>query len=265
MPGESVNIKALAEQLDQAAQTGQPIEPLSESAGLTSVDDAYAIQSHWTKMRLDRGEKIAGRKIGLTSIAIQQQLGVNEPDYGNIWEASYYPTVNHRVDIPAADFLQPRVEAEVAFLIGRPLQGPHITPQEVLAATDAMGLVVEIVASRIADWRIKLVDTIADNASYGGFVLGEWNSNLRTVDLRTLGFNVYKNGELAAEGVGSAAMGHPAVSVAWLANKLSGFGVSLQPGDVILSGGVTKMLPSAPGDLFIFNLTGQPGLNLRFI
>lgn len=264
MSGDSIDVKALAGALDTAWQTKQAIEPFSESAGLSSVDDAYAIQAHWTKMRLDRGEKIVGRKIGLTSLAIQQQLGVDEPDYGNIWGSSHYPTVSHRVEISARDFLQPRLEAEVAFLIGRPLQGPHITPQEVLAATDAMGLVVEIVASRIADWRIKLVDTIADNASYGGFVLGDWNRNLRSADLRLLGFTVHKNGELAAEGVGAAAMGHPAVSVSWLANKLSEFDVSLQPGDVILSGGVTKMLPVEAGDAFTFNLTGQPSLNINF-
>ena len=265
MSVQPIDAKAIAEQLDAAWRNSAPIEPLSESQGLSKVEDAYAIQTHWTQMRLDRGEKIAGRKIGLTSIAIQQQLGVSEPDYGTIWQSSHYATVNNRVEIPAGDFLQPRLEAEVAFLIGRPLQGPHITPQEVLAATDAMGVVVEIVASRIADWRIKLVDTIADNASYGGFVLGQWNSNLRNADLRTLGFTVHKNGELAAEGVGAAAMGHPALSVAWLANKLHQFNINLQPGDVILSGGVTKMLPVAAGDSFTFNMTGQPSLALRFV
>jgi len=265
MPSQRVDTKALAQQLDAAWQNHHAIEPLSESAGLSSVADAYAIQTHWTNIRLARGEKIVGRKIGLTSVAIQQQLGVNEPDYGNIWQSSHYETVNNRAEIAASDFLQPRLEAEIAFLIGRPLTGAHITPQEVLAATDAMGLVVEIVASRIADWRIKLVDTIADNASYGGFVLGQWDSRLRFADLSTLGFTVYKNGELAAEGVGAAAMGHSAFSVAWLANKLADFGVSLQAGDVVLSGGVTKMLPISADDSFCFNLTGQPALHLHFV
>jgi 2-keto-4-pentenoate hydratase len=262
MSGE--RIAALAEKLDAAWQNSAPIEPLSESEGLSSVDDAYAIQTHWTNMRLARGEKIAGRKIGLTSVKVQQQLGVDEPDYGNIWESSRYQAENGRAEIPASDFLQPRVEAEVAFLMGRPLQGPHITPQEVIAATDAMGLVVEIVASRIADWRIKLVDTIADNASYGGFVMGAWDAGLRGADLRLLGVTAHKNGELAAEGVSAAAIGNPALCVAWLANKLSEFDVSLQPGDVILSGSVTAMLPVAEGDSFMFSMTGQPPLHLRF-
>jgi hypothetical protein len=152
-----------------------------------------------------------GRKIGLTSLAIQKQLGVNEPDYGSLWESSYYPTIHNRAEVPASVFLQPRLEAEVAFLIGRPLEGSHLTPQEVLAATDAMGLVVEIVASRIADWRIKLVDTIADNASYGGFVLGEWDHHLRYEDLRLLGVTIHKNGEHVAEGVGAAAQSQSAL------------------------------------------------------
>jgi 2-keto-4-pentenoate hydratase len=263
MSGKS--IEAYAEQLDRAWQSKTPIEPFSESVGMTSVEDAYAIQTHWTKMREARGERIAGRKIGLTSLAIQKQLGVSEPDYGNIWESSHYPTTHNRVEIAASDFLQPRVEAEVAFLIGRPLSGPHVTAQEVLAATDALGLVVEIVASRIADWRIKLVDTIADNASYGGFVLGQWDRKLLTDDLRVLGLTIHKNGVHTGEGVGAAAMGHPAVSVAWLANKLTEFNVSLQPGDVVLSGGVTPMQPVAAGDVFTVQMTGQPPLHMRFV
>jgi len=262
MPGKS--IAALAEQLDTAWRTKTPIPPFSESGDLTRVEDAYAVQAHWTAMRAARGERIVGRKIGLTSLAIQKQLGVSEPDYGNLWESSYYETVNNRAEVPAGDHLQPRMEGEVAFLIGRPLHGPHITPQEVLAAADAMALVVEIVASRIADWRIKLVDTIADNASYGGFVLGPWDSKLRTEDLRLLGITINKNGEPAAEGVGAAAMGHPAASVAWLANKLSEFGVSLQPGDVVLSGGITPMQSVAAGDVFHIQMTGQPPLTIRF-
>jgi 2-keto-4-pentenoate hydratase len=262
MPSQS--IETLAEQLDTAFRTKTPVPPLSESSGLTSVEDAYAIQAHWTALREARGERIVGRKIGLTSLAIQKQLGVNEPDYGNLWESSYYETVGNRAQVPAGDHLQPRMEGEVAFLIGRPLCGPHITAQEVLAATDAMALVVEIVASRIADWRIKLVDTIADNASYGGFVLGEWDARLRTCDLRLLGMTISKNGEHVAEGIGAAAMGHPAVSVAWLANKLSEFNVSLQPGDVVLSGGITPMQPVVAGDIFAIKLTGQPPLTIRF-
>jgi 2-keto-4-pentenoate hydratase len=260
----SVSVETLAERLDAAWRTGVPIPPLSESDGLTSVETAYAIQTHWTNMRLARGEEIVGRKIGLTSKAIQQQLGVSEPDYGTLWESSFYRAKDGRVEIPASDFLQPRIEGEIAFLIGQPLRGPNITAQAILAATEACALGVEIVASRIADWRIKLVDTVADNASYGGFTLGPWDRQLRDADLAALAMTIHHNGALAAEGVGAAALGHPAVSTAWLANKLSEFGVALAPGDIVISGGITKMLPVRAGDEFVFTLTGQPTVTVSF-
>jgi 2-keto-4-pentenoate hydratase len=258
-------VETLAEKLDTAWRTHTPIPPITESDGISSVETAYAIQTHWTNMRLARGEKIVGRKIGLTSKAIQQQLGVNEPDYGTLWQSSYYPATNGRVEIPASDFLQPRIEGEVAFLIGKPLHGPNITADDVLAATDACAMGIEIVASRIADWRIKLVDTIADNASYGGFTLGPWDKKMREADLGALAMTIHQNGELAAEGVGAAALGHPAISTAWLANKLLEFGVSLQPGDVVISGGITRMLPVKAGDQFMFSLTGQPTVTVSFV
>ena len=257
-------IETLAQRLDTAWRTHTPIPPITESEGITDVNSAYAIQTHWTNMRLERGEKIVGRKIGLTSKAIQQQLGVNEPDYGTLWQSSYYQAQDGRVVIPASDFLQPRIEGEVAFLIGKPLREPNITPEQVLAATEACAMGIEVVASRIADWRIKLVDTIADNASYGGFTLGPWDKQMRDSDLGALAMSIHHNGELAAEGLGSAALGHPATSTAWLANKLLEFGVSLEPGDIVISGGITKMLPVKPGDEFIFSLTGQPSVTVKF-
>ena len=260
----SSSIESLADRLDTAWRTHIPIPPITETDGITDVKTAYAIQSSWTDMRRERGEKIIGRKIGLTSKAIQEQLGVNEPDYGTLWESSFYPAQNGNVSISASDFLQPRIEGEVAFLIGKPLRDPDITPEQILAATEACAMGIEIVASRIADWRIKLVDTIADNASYGGFTLGPWDKRLREADLGTLAMSIHHNGTLAAEGLGSAALGHPAISTAWLANKLLEFGVSLEPGDIVISGGITKMLPVKAGDEFIFSLTSQPSLTVTF-
>jgi 2-keto-4-pentenoate hydratase len=257
-------VETIASRLDTAWQTHTPIPPITESDGVTDVTVAYAIQTHWTKMRLDRGERIAGRKIGLTSKAIQTQLGVSEPDYGNLWESSFYESDKGKVTIPAGDFLQPRIEGEIAFLIGKPLREPGITPEQVLDATEACAMGIEIVASRIADWKIKLVDTIADNASYGGFTLGPWDEKMRKTDLGALAMTIHYNGELAAEGLGSAALGHPATSTAWLANKLLEFGVSLEPGDVVISGGITKMLPVKAGDEFRFALTSQPDLTVTF-
>jgi 2-keto-4-pentenoate hydratase len=145
------------------------------------------------------------------------------------------------------------------------LRKANITLQDVLAATEACALGVEIVASRIADWRIKLVDTIADNASYGGFTLGPWDRRLVRSDLGELAMTIYHNSLLSAEGKGAAALGHPAISTAWLANKLLEFGVSLEPGDIVISGGITRMLPVKAGDEFIFTLTGQPSLTISFV
>jgi 2-keto-4-pentenoate hydratase len=215
-------------------------------------------------MRVERGEKVIGRKIGLTSKAIQTQLEVNEPDYGNLWGSSFYEAKDGKVNILAGDFLQPRIEGEIAFLIGKSLREAGVTLEQVLDATEACAMGVEIVASRIADWKIKLVDTIADNASYGGFTLGPWDKDMAKNDLKSLAMTIHQNGELSAEGLGSAALGDPAISTAWLANKLLEFGVSLEPGDVVISGGITKMLPVKAGDEFVFTLTGQPDLTITF-
>jgi 2-keto-4-pentenoate hydratase len=263
-PMKPPDVAAIAERLDAAWRGRAPIAPISETDGVTDARTAYAIQEHWTGMRLARGERVAGRKIGLTAKAVQQQLGVSEPDYGALWQSSFYPSRDGRVELPDADFLQPRVEGEIAFLMAKKLHGPDVTPREVLAATEACALGVEIVASRIADWRIKLADTIADNASYGGHTVGPWDKRMREADLAALALQIRHNGALAAEGLGSAVLGHPAASAAWLVNKLAAFGVGLEPGDVVISGAICKMLPAKRGDRFEFSLTGQPALTVTF-
>src|SRR5918998_3836294 len=169
----------LAQRLEDAWEGRDPIPPLSESEGLSAAEDAYAVQSAWSELRLSSGERIVGRKIGLTSPAMQEQMGVNEPDYGSLWGSRYFPSRGGRVEIPADTFLQPRLEGEIAFLIGRPLAGPGVTLQEVLVATEALAVAVEVVDSRVEDWRIKLADTIADNSSYGALTLGPWSRSLR--------------------------------------------------------------------------------------
>lgn len=258
------NVQAIAERLDLAWRTRTPIAPITESDNAADVPMAYAIQTAWSRLRQDRGERIVGRKIGLTSEAIQAQLGVSEPDYGALWQSSHYAPRDGRVTIPARDFLQPRIEGEIAFRIAKPLRGTGITPEQVIDAADACALAVEIVDSRIADWQIKLVDTIADNASYGGFALGAWDKAMHIADLPSLAMTIHHNGALAAKGTGAAALGSPARSTAWLVNKLTEFGIELAPGDIILSGGLTKMLPVAVGDTFVFSLTGQPDLTICF-
>ena len=260
---EAAAVEAIARRLDHAWTARTPIAPLSDTDAI-DVATAYDIQTAWGRLRLARGERIVGRKIGLTSPAIQAQLGVSEPDYGALWAASHYATHDGVVTIPAADFLQPRIEGEIAFRLSQPLRQPGVTAEQVIAATDACALAVEIVDSRIADWKIKLVDTIADNASYGGFAHGPWTAAMRTSDLAALAMQIHHNGTLAAEGLGSAALGNPALSTAWLANKLLEFGVNLEPGDIVISGGITRMLPVKPGDTFRFTLTGQPDLTVNF-
>ena len=262
--GTAVDTEALARRLDEAWENREPIAPLSESEGLEDVDRAYEIQTTWSEMRIGRGERIIGRKIGLTSFAMQEQLGVSEPDYGSLWDSRYFPAQGGRTEMPAEPFLQPFLEGELAFLIGRPLAGPNVTLQEALAATDALAVAVEVVDSRIEDWNIKLPDTIADNASYGAFTTGPWSRSLREVDLRTVGMLINQSGSRVAEGMGSASLGHPAEAVAWLANKLASFGTKLEPGDTVLSGSLGNAVPVHQGDVFVLEAHGQSPFTVSF-
>ena len=262
--GTAVDTEALARRLNEAWEIREPIAPLSESEGLEDVDRAYEIQTLWSEMRIGRGERIIGRKIGLTSFAMQEQLGVSEPDYGSLWDSRYFPAQGGRTEMPAESFLQPFLEGELAFLIGRPLAGPNVTLQEALAATDALAVAVEVVDSRIEDWNIKLPDTIADNASYGAFTTGPWSRSLREVDLRTVGMLINQSGSRVAEGMGSASLGHPAEAVAWLANKLSSFGTTLEPGDIVLSGSLGNAVPVHRGDVFVLEAHGQSPFTVSF-
>lgn len=239
------------------------MDPLSGEHGLDSIDEAYAIQAAWNEERLDRGERIIGRKIGLTSKRVQEQMGVDQPDFGILWGSRYYPSRRARSEVPSAEFLQPRAEGELAFLIGKPVRGPQVTMQEVLVATAAVAPAFEIVDSRIRDWKITIFDTIADNASYGGFVVGEWSRSALEQDLRLLGMIVSRNGQPAVDGTGSACLGHPARAVAWLANTLSRFDVGLEPGDIVMSGALAPMVPIAQGDSLLLEMSGFPALALR--
>ena len=223
------------------------------------------MQTRWSVLRLSRGERILGRKIGLTSRAMQEQFGVSEPDYGSLWASRYFPAQSGRAAIPTDLFLRPRLEGEIAFLIGSPLKGPGVTLQQVLSATAALAVAVEVVDSRIENWRIKLIDTIADNASYGGFTVGPWSRSLREANLRTLGMLIHQNGRSAVEGIGAAALGYPARAVAWLVNKLVPFGINLEPGDMVLSGSLRKAIPAQQGDTFVLEAYGQPPLTVSFI
>jgi 2-keto-4-pentenoate hydratase len=254
----------LARLLDAAWDSRVPIPPLSEAVGLRDVAEAYAIQAAWTRLRLERGDRVLGRKIGLTSRAMQEAAGVYEPDFGTLWSSRFVEAREGQASIPHDTFIQPRLEGELAFLIGKPLAGPGVTWEEVMAATDALAVAFEVVDSRIIRKEFRLVDTVSDNASYGAYTLGPWNAALTRTDLRTLGMLISQNGSTVVEGVGAASLGHPARAVAWLANKLAEFGVSLAPGDVVLSGSLGRAVPIEKGDSFLLEMHDQEPLTMVF-
>jgi 2-oxopent-4-enoate hydratase len=237
---------AIAESLYHAQQTLTTIAPISDTHPEITIDDAYAIQQYITKKRLESGQKIVGRKIGLTSKVMQDLFNVNEPDYGTIFEDLVYP---NRCVIKKDKMIQARVEAEVAFILKQDLLGPNITALQVLQATEGVMPCLEIIDSRIENYRIKIQDTIADNASCWGVILGSKLSHPLGIDYSVLGLTVYKNGEVAATATGAAVLGNPLNSVAWLANKMLEYGVVLKAGDIVISGSLIGAFPIDKGDV----------------
>jgi 2-keto-4-pentenoate hydratase len=239
-------IASFAEALFDAERGRKPVPPLTEEDGSITVDDAYAIQLANVKRVLAMGHVVSGKKIGLTSPGIQKQLGVNEPDYGHLFAAM--DCKDGRVNTAA--LIQPKIEGEIAFVLKADLAGGGVSGDDVLGATDYVSAAFEIVDSRVADWRIRLADTIADNASSGRYVLGSVKLGLGEVDLPAVTMKLYKNGEPAGEGTGAAVLGDPCLAVAWLANRLWAYGVTLRAGEVILSGAFSAAPPAKKGDVF---------------
>jgi len=237
----------LADRLWQAEVERKPIEPISDSHPDLTVEDAYAIQTVNIERRVAAGQLIRGRKVGLTSRAMQQLLGVDEPDFGVLLDDMF---VEDGVGVEAQKLLQPRVEAEIAFVLARDLTGPGVTTTDVLTATAGVLPAIEIVDSRIAEWRIQLVDTVADNASCGRVVIGGRLTPVTAVDLRLIGMMFYRNGVPIDSGAGAAALGNPAYCVAWLANKLGALGSGLRAGDIVLPGALHRMVPVRARDVF---------------
>ncbi len=254
----------LAVRLESAWIDRLPIQPLTE-AGLTTPEQAYATQQAWSALRSRAGDRHVGHKIGLTSLGMQKQMGVGEPDYGELW-ASRQAMVNDGVaNFASSDFLQPRVEGEVAFLLSADLAGPGVTPEVVRDSVVAAALAIEVVDSRIVDWRIQLVDTIADNASFGGFALGDWSERLLAAPLATTTFVLSRHQQELVSEPGSAVLGSPLHAVAWLANKLSSLGGGIRAGDVVLSGSFGAAVPARAGDEFTLRTAGEPPLTGRFV
>lgn len=240
-------IKEYAALLADAEKTGVGTNPLTTLDPSLSVTEAYHIQLENIQMKVEQGKKIIGKKIGLTSLAMQKLLGVDEPDYGHLLDSM---EVINGGTISIEKVLQPKVEAELAFVLKKDLIGPNITTLDVLQATDYIVPALEIVDSRVKDWKIKLPDTIADNASSGFYVLGDRKAKVDEINLELLGMVLSKNNEIVNTGVGAAALGNPATCVAWLANKLSEFGIPLKAGEIILSGALSAAADAKAGDSF---------------
>jgi 2-oxopent-4-enoate/cis-2-oxohex-4-enoate hydratase len=250
------------EELYRALRERRTVAPLiARDPGLT-IDDAYAISLDALARRKADGERVVGKKIGVTSKAVQDMLGVHQPDFGFLTDRMW---VEGDIDIDALGLIQPRAEAEIAFILTSPLAGPGVTAADVIAATGAIAPCFEIVDSRIADWKIGIVDTVADNASCGVFVVGDARADAAAHDLPALHVTVTKNGAPLSEGYGSAVQGSPAQAVAWLANTLGAYGVTLEAGDIILSGSLVPLAPAVRGDVFEMMLHGIGGATARFV
>jgi len=254
-------VRDAADALNEARNSGPAIAPISKSHGITDSDRAYAVQEYNTQRWEKEGRRLLGRKIGLTSEAVQRQLGVNEPDYGMLWGDLAF---EDGAQVPIKRFLQPRVEAEVAFVMGRAIESPDVEMDEIVAAIEYVVAAVEIVDSAIADWKITLADTIADNASGGGFVLGGTRRTLDELDLRLCGMILSKNDAVASLGVGAACLGQPLNAVLWLARKMATVGRPLSEGDVVLSGALGPMVSVVAGDRIDVEIQGFPLLHLSF-
>ncbi len=250
-----------AHQLMGAYDAGTPIPALTDTYDDLTLADAYAIQLLQIEEWVRGGRLVKGHKVGLTSAAMQRMLGVSEPDYGHLFDDFFH--LEH-APIPVGSYLQPRIEPEVAFVLKRPLCGPGVTAHEAIAAVDFVLPALEIVDSRIADWKIGLFDTIADNASSGGMVLGSTPTALADVDLRLAGAVLTRNGEVVGTGAGGAVLGSPLSSLVWLANTVGVRGITLEPGQVVLPGAVCAMVPVAAGDTVTATFNGLGSVTARF-
>ena len=260
---EPAKIAALGDELYAALRARQVLEPLTAREAAIDIDDAYRISLHLLKRREAAGERVIGKKIGVTSKPVQDMLGVHQPDFGFLTDRMHIAD-GSRVSLAAAGLIQPRAEGEIAFMLKKDLRGPGVTEEQVLDATEYVSPCFEIVDSRIRDWKIRIQDTVADNASCGVFVVGAARVKPRDLDLAAVKMDIHKNGAHIASGTGAAVQGHPATAVAWLANTLGRFGIPFLAGEIILSGSLAPLLPITPGDRFDMSLTGIGTASISF-
>lgn len=261
-------IEQTARRLHQAEQDRQQIRQISLEYPDITIEDAYAIQRCWVDMKLAEGRVVKGHKIGLTSRAMQMSSQIDEPDYGTLLDDMFF---NDGADIPTSRFIVPRVEVELAFILGKELKGPNITLFDVYNATEYVIPALEIIDARSqsidpASGRPrKVFDTISDNAANAGVVMGGRPIRPSELDLRWVSALMYRNGVIEESGVAAAVLNHPANGVAWLANKLAPFDVSLKLGQVILGGSFTRPVAARPGDTFHVDYGPLGAISCRFV
>jgi len=265
---DTATIEALAHELYDARKSRTPLRHLSKRYPGMTIDDGYAIQRAWVALELADGRVIQGRKIGLTSRAMQQSSQIDEPDFAPLMDDMFFANGG---DIPVSRFIAPRIEVELAFILGKPLKGPGVTLFDVLSATDWVSPAIEIIDARIEQFDRdtkaprKAFDTISDFAANAGIVLGGRPVRPQDVDLRWVGAMLFKNGVIEETGLAAAVLNHPGNGVAWLANKIAPYGEQLQAGEVILGGSFTRPATAVAGDTFHADYGPLGAVSLRFV
>jgi len=257
----TTTLEQLAKSLREAAQNKIPCPPLREIIGVTDIESAYAIQKINNQFLVDQGARIVGRKIGLTSKAVQKQLGVDQPDYGALFDTT---EILNGDSISIKELMQAKVEVEIAFVMKTTIDNPSVTTTELLSAIDYVLPSIEIVGSRIENWNIKITDTIADNASASHFVVGHRPMKLENIDLINCQMQMTKNGTIVSEGTGAACLGSPINATLWLARTMAKLGTPIQAGEVILSGALGPMALVSAGDTFVANFNGLGSVSVNF-
>jgi 2-keto-4-pentenoate hydratase len=255
------NIKAAADQLWSAWESGTPVAPIRELIGESDVEAAYAVQEINTKRLIEGGRRLTGRKIGLTAKVVQKQLGVDQPDYGMLYADM---DIADGEEIPYSKCFQPKVEAEIAFVIAHDLTEEQLTMVDIISAIDYALPAIEVVGSRVKDWDIKITDTIADNASSGFYVLGQTPVLIGDFDPRLCGMAMFKDGEPVSVGAGAACLGSPLNATLWLAKVMAKSGYPLRAGDVVLSGALGPMVVAEPGGVYEARIEGLGSVRAVF-
>lgn len=254
-------IESIAEKIRDAESTGNLIPPVKDELPEATIETAYRVQQVNTDHHRQSGRLMTGRKIGLTSPAVQRQLGVDQPDFGILWSDTEYQDGQ---EIPYSKLHQPKIECEVALVLGKSLTGANTGIAELMQAVDYVVPALEVVGSRIAEWKISIYDTIADNASSGVYVLGGPARKLDGLDLRLCGMVMERDGQPVSTGCGAACMGHPLHAAVWLARTMIENNMPLQAGDVVLTGALGPMVNVNPGDVFTARINGLGSVRASF-